>query len=817
MLSSLLRDLRQAVRANLRDRGFAATVVVTLLVCIAANALTFAVVNSVLLRPLPVPEANDIVLLSNRYPKAGVTQSDDSGAADLPDRQRAVTALSPQALFRNRNQTIDVHGTPEQVRGLGVTASFFELIKTPVALGRAFVAAEGERGNDRKVILSHGLWQQLYGGQRTAIGQQLRMGGTSYEVVGVMPAGFNFIDPEVRLWTPLSFNDEEKRQRHSNNYHHIGRLKPGYTLAQAQSQVDALNRANLDREPAMKPVLLNAGFYTAVEPLQRMLVRDIENVLYLLWGAALLVLFIGALNVANLALARVAARRREVATRQALGASRWQLTRQSVLESVLVTGTGGLLGVALAYAALPTLAAMGFDRFPRAGEVRIDAVVALTSFFLAVLVGVLMGLLPVAGLFRASLSDSLREGSRGGTTGTGTRRLRQTLVAAEVGFAFVLLVGAGLLLSSFRNLLDVNPGYSTEGVLTASLSVPQARYPQDSQVRALMDRLLSAVRQQPGVVAAGATNIIPLGGSFNDGVLLAEGYVMKPGESVISPHNMRITPGYFQSLSIGLVGGRDFDERDRETSEPVVIVDEQLAQRFWPGRNPVGLRVYSPDSAAQLSPTKDTRFYRVVGVVKSIRLQDLASRTPNGIYYFPYAQQISRSYTLTVKTQAGDLTRALRAEVQRLDPQLALFDVRPMTRLTDLSLASRRTSMNLALAFGTLALFLSGIGIYGVLAYLVTQRRREIGIRLALGSSSAGVVRLVLREGLVLAAAGLAVGLLGSIAMQRAVANEIYGIQPLDPTVLSAVILTLTAISLAASLLPARRALQVDPASVLSE
>jgi predicted permease len=485
----------------------------------------------------------------------------------------------------------------------------------------------------------------------------------------------------------------------------------------------------------------------------------------------------------------------------------------------MLTASGGVLGLALAYALLPALTAIGVDRFPRAGEVRIDTLVALVSLAAAIAVGVLMGLLSITRLFDTALGNSLRDDNRNGTSGQSTSRLRRALVAVEVGFAFVLLVGSGLLLSSFRNLMNVDPGFRTAGVFTASTNAPGLRYPGGSEQRALMNRTLTALRQLPGVAAVGATSTIPLSGVNNDSVILAEDYVMKPGESVVSPTRLEITPGFFPSMSIPVLRGRDFDERDHETAEPTIIVDERLARHFWPNRDPIGRRMYDVDNPNDMSPKANTRFFRVIGVVRSIRIGDLSKDQAIGTYYFPYAQRPQGGFTLTVKTlpNAPDPTQAVRAAIAAIDPQLALFDVRTMTERTELSLASRRTSMMLALAFGALALFLSAIGIYGVLAYLVTQRRREIGIRVALGSSAPQVVQLVLKEGAVLVGAGLTAGLIGAIAMQKAVANEIYGVKPLDPAVIALVIATLATISLAASILPARRALKVDPAIVLTE
>ncbi len=820
-MENLIRDIKQGARSLLRDRGFAATAVLTLAICIAANTATFAIVHSVLLRPLPGPHADAIVLMSNLYPKAGVFDSEDSSVADYYDRRRAVTALDEQALFQPANQTLDVNGTPEQVPGMGVTPSFFKLVGIYPARGRAFTAEEGEPGSEHKVILSHALWRQLYGGEPSAIGRELRLGGIPHTIVGVMPREFVFVDPEVRFWVPLAFSPQTKTQYHNNNWSHIGRLKPGATLAQVQAQVNALNAANLDRFPNFKEIIINAGFWTRVEPLQHTLVKGVEGSLYLLWGGAVFVLLIGGLNLANLALARWNVRGKEIATRLALGAGRIQLARQWVVENVLVAAAGGLAGVLLGTALLRGLGSIGLDRFPRAYEVGIDGTVVLVSFGLAVAAGVLIGLVPLAGVFRVSLSGMLRDGSRTGTSGTRTRRLRQGLVGAEIGLAFVLLAGAGLLLASFRQLLAVDPGFTASGVLTASTNEPESRYRGDGELRTLMNRVLDSIRHLPGVTAADATTAIPFGENHDNSVILAEDHPMKPGESVISSRRLSVTPGYFETMKTALLRGRYFEEGDNESAPPVVIVDERLARHFWPDRDPIGRRMYRPQNAEDaISPGPNTRWYEVVGVVRSVRLEDLSGTGSGfGAYYFPYAQELSRGYTLAVRTSAdaGAVTCEVRAAMARIDPELALFDVRTMGERAALSMSSRRTSMLLALAFGGLALFLSAIGIYGVLAYLVAQRRREIAIRVALGSTGAGVVGLVLREGLVLVGIGLAVGFTGAASLQKAVSSQIYGVRPLDPLVIGAVTVSLATIALAACVLPARRAVRVDPVAVLNE
>jgi putative ABC transport system permease protein len=814
-MDAFLLDLKYGIRSLWRDKSFALTVLLTFSVCIAANTALFAIVNSVLLRPLPVAEANSILLMSNEYPNAGASGGNNSSSGDYFDRLREMTVFESQAIFRPRDQTVELNGSPQQIRGMLVTPSWFELLRVYPALGRAFTREEGEIGADQEVILSHGLWQQLYAGDKAALGRDLRISGRPFKIVGVMPPDFTFIEPEVRLWLPLAFTAEQKTVHHSNNWYHIGRLKPGATLQRAQAQVNALNSENLERMPEFKEILLNAGFHTIVKPLQDMLTADVKKTLYLLWGGAFVVLLIGGLNIANLALARLALRRKELATRIALGAGRVQLMRQLILENLGLALLGGMGGIALGAGLLRTLTLIGLEHFPRAGEVHMDSTVILVSLALSLAAGLFVGLFPIAAISNIGISDALHEDSRTGTTGKKSRSVRQLLVAAQIGFAFALLMGAGLLLASFRLLSQVDPGFNSNGVVTASVALPRSRYSKPEERRDFMNRALPAVRAIPGVSLAGATEAIPLGGNHNDSVIFAEGYQMKPGESLVSPLNISVTPGYFETLGIKMVRGRSFDERDNDTGPHVVIVDERLAQHFWPDRNPIGRRMYMPgDPKDLLKIDEHTVWITVVGVARTLRYENLdGSGAPVGAYYFPNSQQPAGGFSFTLRTAAdsGSILRALRAEISRLDPDIAVFDIHSMSERIDLSLASRRTSMLLANAFGAVALFLATLGIYGVLAYLVARRTREIGIRVALGSSGGGILKLVLREGFQLVALGLVLGVVGAVFLQKAVASEIYGVRPLDPLVLASVMALLAIVALAACAVPARRAMRVDP------
>jgi len=818
-MEKLIRDLKYAARSLVKSKGFAGAVVLTLSACIAVNVAIFAIVNSVLLKPLHVRDASAIVLMSNRYPNAGVGEQNISSSGDYYDRLEKVTALQEQATFRFSAQTISINGTPEQAMGITTTPSLFKLLQVEPVLGRPFTDAEGEIGSEQKVILSYGLWQQVYGSDRNVLGRELRLSGSPYTIVGVMPRDFTFINPDVRLWIPAAFTAEEKTVHHNNNWYNIGRLKPGATIQQVQAQIDALNAVNLEKFPQLKSLLVNAGFHTSVEPLQNMLVKDVRPVMYLLWAGAIFVLLIGALNIANLALARLNLRKKEIATRMALGAGRGQLIRQFLFENLLLAAASSAIGVMLGAFCLQGLAAVGLNHYPRANEVRIDGEVIAVAVLMALATSILISALSLIGFSRKEFHELLRDDGRTGSVGRSTRRVRQSLVVAQISFAFLLLFAAGLLLASFRQLLGVNPGFRTKGIVTASVSAPAAKYSDPIQLQGLVNRSLEAIRRTPGVISAGATSTIPLGGDYNNSVILAEGYDMKPGESVISPSRLQVTPGYLETMGVSLLQGRYFQESDNQNSPPVVIVDEHLAERFWPHRDPIGQRMHEPDENG-MKANEHTVWYRVVGVVRSVRLEDLSGKgNPAGAYYFPYAQDTAKNYTIAIQVNgdSAGMVHTIRSQMAGIDPDLALFDVRTMEQREELSLSSRRTSMLLALGFGVLALFLAAVGIYSVLAYLVAQRRREIGIRVALGSTHSGIMKLILSEGYVLVGIGLALGIMASISLRTMITSEIYGVGPLDPVVMGGVTMVFGVVALFACIVPSRRAMRVDPVIVLNE
>jgi len=823
LLDWLIRDLRVAARVLARDRAFSLTAASTLAVCIGANAALFTVVHHVLLRPLPVPEPSRILLMSNLYPKAGATDSSNSGVPDYYDRLKAVTVLESQAMFQTRSVSIGREGLPVRLQIVDATPSYFRVMGVSPALGRVFTDDEGEVGNDKRVVLSDALWHSQFGADPGVVGRDLRLNGQPYTIVGVMPRTFQGLDPEVMLWRALAFTAEQRsdEQRHSNNYWNVGRLKPGATLAQAQAQVDALNAANLERFPKYKELLINAGFRTQVIGFQDHLVRFVKPTLYLLWGGALFVLLIGCVNVANLALVRARSRLKELATRLALGAGRWQVARQLIAESLALTLVAAGAGLLLAMAALRALAALDLQGLPFGSDIHLDAIAVGYSLAISLAIGIVLGLVPVAAVLHANLSIVLRDAGRGTSVGRGGRIVRRTLAVTQVAFTFVLVVGAGLLLASFRRVAAVDPGFVSDRVLTASVMLPRNRYDDDAKRRAFTDEALRRVRALPGVSAAGATDTIPFGGYNSDSVIIAEGYQMKPGESIISPSQVTVSPGYFEATGVRLAKGRFFQDSDAGGQRPVVIVDEKLARRFWPDQDPIGRRMFLPtDIDHLLAVTDKTVFLDVVGVIKDVKLRDIAEGEKGvGAYYFPMSQNTSSFLTFAVKTSGAPetVTGGLRSTMAALDPELPLFDVRTLAQRTETALVARRSSAMLSLTFGLVALLLSAVGVYGVLAYLVNQRTREIGIRMALGSSPLGIFDLVLREGLLLVGLGFALGGIGTALLKRSLESQLFDVRVTDPLVLTTAAAVLGTVALVACALPARRAAAIDPAIALSE
>jgi predicted permease len=810
-MDNLIRDTRFALKLLWKERSFTAAALVTLALCIGANTAMFSVVNSVLLKPLPFAQPDELVRIYNSYPKAGVERG-SNGVPDYYDRLE-LQSLEQLAMYTTEGLTIGESGRPQRVMGLAVTPSLFELLGVEAALGRTFTPDEGEPGNEQRALLSYGLWQEQYAGAPDVVGSTLRVNDVTYTITGVMPRGFVFEDPEVQLWIPLAFTAEQRSDasRHSNSWEMLGRLRAGHTVERAQAEIDALNGRLEEQFPQMRDILRNVAFRTVVANYQSDLTREVSGTLWLLQAGVLLVLLIGCVNIANLVMVRSTARHRELATRSALGAAHARLVRQLITEGVVLSILGGLLGVLVGWACVRGFATFAAAELPRGAEIAMDLPTVLVALALALFAGLLFGAIPVARLLRGELSSVFRDEGRTGTASRTTRALRGGLVVAQVSVAFALLVGAGLLAASFVRMMRVDTGFDVDRLLTAALSMPLTRYPDDAARRQFTSTLVDRVRAIPGAQAVAATNILPFGDNMDASVVTPEGYMPEPEEALSAPVNSRVSDGYFEAMNIPVLAGREFTGGDVADAPLVAIVDRTLAERFWPGRDPVGQRITL--GAPGVIADEELIYRTIVGVVADVRVRGVTGEQPPGHHYTPLAQQTATGLYMAVRTHGEPLllANALRSIVTELDPDMPLYQVLSMDQRVSASLTTERARMILLGGFAALALLLAAVGLYGVLAYTVAQRAAEIGIRIALGSSATQVFRMVLGEGGRLVAIGLALGLGGSMALSRVLGSMLYDVAPTDPMVYALVLVLLSVTALIATLVPARRAMRVDP------
>ena len=807
----MFQDLRFGFKLLWKEKAFSITALLTLALCIGANTSIFTVLNSVILEPLPFPESERLVTMYNIYPGVGVDRG-SNGVPDYLDRRQLTDVFESVALFGSSGYDVGAEGSPVRIAGEYVTPSYFRALRGTPLLGRLFTDDDAVYGKEKFAILSYAVWRDMFARDPNIPGKDIRLSGVQYRVVGVMPENFGQLRPETKLWVPFSFEPRQTSDdaRHSNNWSMIARLKPGITVAYAQQRIDILNRRNMERFPKYRKLLEDARFGTKVINLKDEYVRDIRPTLYLLQAAVVLVLLIGCVNVANLMLVRSNIRLKELAIRSSLGASRWRIGRQLLTESVLLAVLGGVFGVIVGIAGVRLLAWLGGDSLPRAASIRIDRFVLGFSAVVAVLTGLVFGSVPLLHLLGRDLNEVFRGAGR---TGTAERRAlwtRSALVVCQVSLAFVLLIGSGLLTLSFARLLSVDPGFRPENVVTARFSLPRVRYGDDARARNFTAALLDKVRTLPGVMAAGATTYLPFTGNNNASVIEIVGYARGPGENPPVPGWNQVDSGYFQAMRIPVLEGRVFSESDTVEAQRVAIIDQFLARKYWPKRSPIGAKI-------KRGIDDDSDVVTVIGVVNSVKVNDLAENNPVGQMYFHYKQYVPRSMHLVVRSQREDvqLTAAIRRQMQGTDPELPMFDARTMPERISRSLVSRRAAMILCLVFGGLALVLAAIGIYGVLAYSVTQRTREFGIRVALGASVRDVIGMVLSQGLKLAAIGLGIGLAVAFGLARLLTALLYEVKPTDPVVFVSVAVLLAAIALIASLIPSLRAVRIRPAVAL--
>ena len=825
-MSSFWQDLRFGFRLLVKNPIFALVAIVTLALGIGANTAIFSVVDAVLLRPLPYPEADRLVFLWETMASQGVAQS---GSA-LPnyhgwrDQNQSFEGL---AGFYYGDFTLSSSGsTPELIQGAYITPNLFQVLKVDPILGRMFTTEEEQFGKHRVVMLSHGLWQRRFAGDRNVLGKQIAVAGEQYSVVGVMPQGMPFFDnlPETDLWTPISFAPGDSSATRNNHFINlIGRLKPGVTEPQAQADVSAIAQ-RMEQETG------NSGVGAKIVPMQEQLTSDSRQGLFILLGAVAFVLLVACVNVANLLMARASARERELAIRASLGASRARVMRQVIIECLPLGVIGAILGVILAVWGIDLLSSLLPATLPRGNQITLNARVLLFTSGAALLAMLMFGLLPALHAGKADVRGSLNEGGRSGMGSRKQGRVRRLLVVTEVALALVLLIGSGLMVRSFLKLREVNTGVTARNVLTMRIPLPDARYPSpinaddpsDPAGLSFYQQVVERVKSLPGVESASVGTGIPLSASgFWGKFLTVEGQEATSIERVPLVNFVLVSPDYFESFGIGINRGRAFTEQDTGTSQKVAIINETLAKRFFPNEDPIGKTIFMGPPEHLLPPGNqrpDFRFPRriVVGVVSDVKNVGLNVAASQQVYA-PFTQYRNEGWsndlTLAVRTSFAPqtLTSAVRNQVLALDPDQAVTSIRTIDELLARTLSESKFALLLFGLFAALAVILAAIGIYGVMATAVVQRTHEIGLRMALGAQKRDVLRLIIGQAMVLVAVGMVAGLLAAAALTRLMASMLFNVSATDPITYLLIAMFFGLVALIASYIPAWRATQVDP------
>jgi putative ABC transport system permease protein len=794
----ILKDIRYGIRSLVRNPAFTAIAIITLSLGIGANTAIFSVVNAVLLRPLPFADAERIVWLWDTIPHLGYAPTSLPEFLDWKEQNRSFEQL---AAFQSGNVFLDTGDGTEDVPVGVVTPQMFSLFGVHPILGRTFTDEETLPGRFRVAVLSHSLWQTRFGSDANISGRTIQLNGRAYTIIGVMPAGFSF--PErATLWRPLPI-DPSALDRGPHYLNVVGRLKPDVTLAQAQAEMSAL-AARISQEHPEK----TAGHGMKIVSLADVVVGDIGLALYVFLGAVGFVLLIACANLANLMLARIGGREREIAVRTALGASRLQIVRQLLTESLLLAVAGGAAGLLLAIWAVSWLVSLSPDTIPRVHEISVDPRVAGFTFLISMAAGVLFGVVPALQASKTDLTDGLKESGRT-TPGVRKQRLRSALVVSEVALSLVLLVGAGLLIRSFAKLNQVDPGFNPEQVLTMGVSLLPNKYPEDQQVAAFYSQVLERSATVPGVISVSATTGLPVSGTDTTDFFAIEGQPPIAKEERPLCEYWVVTPRYFQSMGIPLLAGRDFSETDTKQSPNVVVINDEFRRRHFGSENPLGHRL-------QLQGQERDPFL-IVGVVGDTRNHGLEEQ-PRAAAYVPFLQDplskdLARSLTIVARTKSdpGAVAGSLRAVVTSMDKSVPVYAVKPMTEYLRDSLSRRRFSMVLLSTFSGVALVLAALGIYGVISYGVIQRTHEMGIRMALGAQRRDVLKLVLRQAMIVVLVGVGIGLLGSWALTRLMKSLLFNVSVTDPLTFAGIAVLMILIALLACVIPAMRATKVDP------
>jgi predicted permease len=803
VLTVVGQDVRYAIRALARRPMYAAITILVLAIAIGANTTVFSVLNGLFLRPLPYPDGDRLVAVYDSYPKMGI---DVAGTAipDYIERREQAKSLESLAIVTTSPRTLGGEGDPERVLIARASSSLFDVLRMSPRLGRAFTDDEATLGNEHVAVLSDRIWRTRFGANPNVIGLDIRLDGEAFRVIGVMPSGFGYPTREIDAWTPFAFRPEQVADSARGNQfsQSVGRLRAGATLDGLNAELATIVDRNVAAGRIPSNFVTVAGFTGHAKWLRDLRVGSLESMVYLLQATVLAVLLIACANVANLQLARVATRRRELAVRTALGAPGGRLARLVLIESLLLALAGALAGLLLATGGLELVRLLGLDRSNDGFEFRLDTTVLAFTLGAGVLAALVAGLPPLVALLRDDLTRAVHEAGRLGSGGRSANALRSALIVVQIALSVALLAGAALLTKNFYRLESEGPGFNAGGIWTAGISLPRGRYATPESWAQFEEQMLAALRALPGVSAAGFTSVLPFSDSNTSGNYVVDGY--EPPAGAPPPHGQQrsIDEQYLPALGIAVVQGRNFaaTEPDR-----VAIVDTNVAHKYWPDGNALGHRI-------RHNSDPPDRLYTVVGVVPPVKHTDLAE-DPKETVYWHYEQRPVQQGRLALRTtlRPEQLTGAVKAAIAQLDPELALFNVEPLDLLVRQSLGVERAPMVLTLVFAAVAFTLAVIGVYGMLTWAVTQRFAEIGVRLALGAQVRDIVGMVLTQGGKLIAIGTAFGIVGAVVIGRVLAAQVQGVAAIDPAVIAGSVLALVAAALIATWLPARRAGRTDP------
>jgi putative ABC transport system permease protein len=804
---TLLQDLRYGVRMLSKRPGFSVAVIITLTLGIGVNAAIFSVANNVLLRPLPFPQPEELVMVWETAPRLGFPRN-NVAPANFIDWREQNRSFSYIAVFGGDSLSLTGRGDPERIEGQRVSASLFPLLGVAPVLGRTFTAEEDSPNGPGVIVLSHGLWQRRFGSDASIIGQSLTLNRHPYTVIGVMPPQFRFLTREQEYWTPIALGPEESAGRGDHYLSVVARLKPGVTMQQAQSEMEAIAARLQQQYPRT-----NTDQGVALVPLHEEFAGNVRKPLLILLGVVGFVLLIACANVTNLLLARVTERRKELTIREALGASRWRVARQLLTESLLLALIGGALGSLIAFIGISLLETLIPDSLSPARGAVLDWRVLGFALVISMLTGIVCGLLPLLRGSGINLTSALKEGGQSSTSGDARNRMRSVLVVVELALSLVLLTGAGLLIRSFYRLSKVEPGFEANNVLTLRMQLGGASYGEPTQRRAFYDRMLQQLEAIPGVQEAGVTTQLPLTGQGTQFSFSLEGQPPLSAAHLPQAAFRVVSSDYFRTLGVPLMQGRTFTSQDTAEAQAVSVINQTMAHRFWPGQEAVGKR-FKIGSSDSPNP-----WMIVVGVVGDVR-QTRMDQALIPEMYVSY-QQDKRFFAiprdLAVRT-AGDplnVFAAVRSEIWKLDKDLPLFRVRTMNEVVSQSVAAHRFNMLLLAIFAMLAFILAVVGIYGVMSYSTAQRTREIGIRISLGANPRDVLSLVMRRGLLLTLGGVISGLLGALVLTRVMSGLLFDVSTTDPITFALIAMLLTVVSAIACYIPAIAATKINPLEAL--